>query len=85
MTDWVPENQSFSLAWLARRSNRLQRFEPLLAGVAEVIVPELRGFGDSDKHPAEAEESYSGSGQAKGIIGLMDALGSSRPFLADTT
>ncbi len=47
----------------------------LLAQVAEVIVPDLRGFGESDKHPADAEENYSGPGQAKGIIGLMDELG----------
>jgi len=24
---------------------------PLLAGQADVVVPDLRGFGDSDQHP----------------------------------
>ena len=31
---------------------------PLLAASAEVIVPDLRGFGESDKHPAESASQY---------------------------
>ena len=47
---------------------------PLLTDVADVIVPDLRGFGQSDKHLADAETIYSGTGQAKAIIALMDEL-----------
>ncbi len=47
---------------------------PLLTDTADVIVPDLRGFGHSDKHAADAESIYSGSGQAKAIIALMDEL-----------
>lgn len=48
---------------------------PLLEGFADVVVPDLRGFGESDKHPADAEEICSGPGQARGVIALMDELG----------
>nr|WP_238362011.1 alpha/beta hydrolase [Actinopolymorpha pittospori] len=48
---------------------------PLLEGFADVVVPDLRGFGESDKHAADAEEIYSGPGQARGVIALMDELG----------
>jgi pimeloyl-ACP methyl ester carboxylesterase len=47
---------------------------PVLTEHADVVVPDLRGFGDSDKHVADAEEFYSGTGQAKGVIALMDEL-----------
>lgn len=32
---------------------------PLLSGGAEVIVPDLRGFGQSDKHAEPPGEAYS--------------------------
>jgi pimeloyl-ACP methyl ester carboxylesterase len=48
---------------------------PLVADHADVIVPDLRGFGESDKHPADAEAFYSGTGQAAGVIALLDELG----------
>lgn len=47
----------------------------LLEEFADVVVPDLRGFGESDKHEADAEEIYSGSGQAQGVISLMEELG----------
>ena len=31
---------------------------PLLAGSAEIVIPDLRGFGESDKHPADPREAY---------------------------
>lgn len=46
-----------------------------LASQADVIVPDLRGFGDSGKHPADAQEVYSGRGQAAGVSALLDELG----------
>ena len=48
---------------------------PILAQHADVIVPDLRGFGQSDKHLVEPETVYSAPGQAKGVIALMDELG----------
>ena len=48
---------------------------PILAQHADVIVPALRGFGQSDKHLVEPETVYSAPGQAKGVIALMDELG----------
>jgi pimeloyl-ACP methyl ester carboxylesterase len=47
---------------------------PVLAADADVVIPDLRGFGESDKHAAEAEEAYSGYGQARAIIALLDEL-----------
>ena len=34
---------------------------PLLTPGADVIVPDLRGFGESDKHPREPAQAYSRS------------------------
>jgi pimeloyl-ACP methyl ester carboxylesterase len=48
---------------------------PLLAGSAEVIVPDLRGFGHSDKHLVDPELAYSGAAQARSVAGLIDELG----------
>jgi pimeloyl-ACP methyl ester carboxylesterase len=48
---------------------------PLLTDRADVVVPDLRGFGESDKHDADPEEAYSPSGQAEGVISLMEELG----------
>ena len=46
----------------------------LLVNEADVIVPDLRGFGESDKYQADAEEIYSGRGQANGVIALLEEL-----------
>jgi pimeloyl-ACP methyl ester carboxylesterase len=61
---------------------------PLLSPVADVVVPDLRGFGESDKHPAGAAASasqyslYSAAAQARGIAGLITELGLDRPVIA---
>jgi pimeloyl-ACP methyl ester carboxylesterase len=55
---------------------------PLLAGSAEVVVPDLRGFGSSDKHVDEPEEAYSGAAQARSIAGLIEELGLGPSVLA---
>jgi pimeloyl-ACP methyl ester carboxylesterase len=55
---------------------------PLLVDHADVIVPDLRGFGESDKHPADAEDFYSGAGQAAGVSALLDELGVTGAVLA---
>jgi len=51
-----------------------------LAGAVDVVVPDLRGFGDSDRHDAPAE-AYAAAGQAASVLGLIDELGLDRPVL----
>jgi pimeloyl-ACP methyl ester carboxylesterase len=55
---------------------------PLLEGGAEVVVPDLRGFGASDQHPAPPAEAYSAAAQARSVLGLLDELGLRAPVLA---
>jgi len=55
---------------------------PLLEPHAAVVVPDLRGFGGSDKHPEPPAEAYSAAAQARGVLGLLDELGLERPVLA---
>jgi pimeloyl-ACP methyl ester carboxylesterase len=38
------------------------------------VVPDLRGFGQSDKHPKPPAEAYSADAQARSIVGLIDEL-----------
>ena len=47
---------------------------PLLEGF-DVVVPDLRGFGESDKHVADPAEQYSAAGQARSVAGLLRELG----------
>jgi pimeloyl-ACP methyl ester carboxylesterase len=55
---------------------------PLLAGRAEVVVPDLRGFGASDRHPAAPADAYSAAAQARSVLGLLDELGLGPALLA---
>ena len=55
------------------------RVAPELAKHFRVIVPDLRGYGDSDCPPDDAEHTaYSKREMARDIVGLMDALGIER-------
>jgi pimeloyl-ACP methyl ester carboxylesterase len=54
----------------------------LLEGDAELLVPDLRGFGASDKHPDPPAEAYSAPAQARSVLGLVDELGLANPVLA---
>ena len=47
---------------------------PLVSPAAGVIVPDLRGFGESDKHPADPARQYSAAAQARSIAGLIGEL-----------
>lgn len=47
-----------------------------------VVVPDLRGFGESDKHDAPPIDGYSVSAQARSILGLADDLGARRFVVA---
>ncbi|MBV9796101.1 MAG: alpha/beta hydrolase [Actinobacteria bacterium] len=47
-----------------------------LASGCDVIVPDLRGFGESDKHPADqySAAQYGPAGQARSVAGLIREL-----------
>jgi len=47
---------------------------PLVSQAADVIVPDLRGFGESDKHAADPAAQYSAAAQARSLIGLIGEL-----------
>ena len=55
---------------------------PLLADAATVVVPDLRGFGESDKHPEPPAEAYSAVAQARSVVGLIEELGLDTPVIA---
>ena len=55
---------------------------PRLTDAAEVVVPDLRGFGESDRHQAEPGRQYTAAAQARSVIALIEELGLSRPVLA---
>jgi pimeloyl-ACP methyl ester carboxylesterase len=46
---------------------------PRLDGL-DVIVPDLRGFGESDKHLADPATAYSAAAQARSVLALIDEL-----------
>jgi pimeloyl-ACP methyl ester carboxylesterase len=50
-------------------------------GGADAIVPDLRGFGASDKHAADPGEQFSVAGQARSVIGLIEELGIEPPVV----
>ena len=47
-----------------------------LAETADVVIPDLRGFGESDKHLLNPAEFYSADAQARSVAGLIDELNS---------
>jgi pimeloyl-ACP methyl ester carboxylesterase len=55
---------------------------PLVSAAADVVVPDLRGFGESDKHAADPAEQYNAAAQARSIVGLIGELGLGRPVIA---
>lgn len=59
-----------------------RRVTPLLTDAADVIVPDLRGFGGSDKHAVDVRHFYSASAQASSVIGLINELGLTDVVLA---
>ena len=60
--------------WPGGRSDYRQ-VVPRLTEVADVVVPDLRGFGESDKHPVPPDEGYTAAAQARSVTGLLDELG----------
>jgi len=59
--------------WPGNRSD-FRLVAPLLAEAADVVVPDLRGFGDSDRHDVDPDDGYSGAAQARSVLGLLDEL-----------
>ena len=55
---------------------------PLLTDAVEVVVPDLRGFGESDRHRADPGRQYTAAAQARSVIALIEELGLGRPVLA---
>jgi pimeloyl-ACP methyl ester carboxylesterase len=49
---------------------------------ADVVVPDLRGFGGSDRHDRPPAEAYSADAQARSVLGLIDELGLERPVIS---
>jgi pimeloyl-ACP methyl ester carboxylesterase len=64
--------------------NRLdyRRVVPILGQVADIIVPDLRGFGGSDKHEVAVRHFYSATAQASSIVGLIKELSLSNVVIA---
>jgi pimeloyl-ACP methyl ester carboxylesterase len=54
---------------------------PLLTECADVVAPDLRGFGESDKHPEPPADAYSAAAQARSIVGLIEELGLHSPVI----
>jgi pimeloyl-ACP methyl ester carboxylesterase len=48
---------------------------------ADVVVPDLRGFGGSDRHDRPPREAYSAEAQAESVLGLIRELELNRPVL----
>jgi pimeloyl-ACP methyl ester carboxylesterase len=53
----------------------------LLESEFDVIVPDLRGFGGSDRHDVEPREAYTPDAQASSVLALLDELGIDRVAL----
>lgn len=54
---------------------------PLISPATDVVVPDLRGFGESDKHRADPAGQYSAEAQTRSVVGLIDELGLDRPVI----
>ena len=55
---------------------------PLLGDELEVIVPDLRGFGESDRPQGDPTDLYAAPAQARSVIGLLDELGIAAAVIA---
>ncbi len=67
--------------WPGDRAD-FRQVTPLLADAAEVITPDLRGFGESDKHQADPAAQYSAAAQARSVAMLIEELGLVGPVVA---
>ena len=67
--------------WPGSRSDH-RDVAALLHAHADVVVPDLRGFGGSDRHDRPPSEAYSADAQADSVCGLIEELELDRPVLA---
>lgn len=67
--------------WPGDRTD-FDRLVPLLTARADVVVPDLRGFGASDRHEPHAADAYAAPAQARSVAGLIEELGLVRPVVA---
>lgn len=63
-------------------STDYRRVIPLLRHSFRIIAPDLRGFGESDRHLLNPDIHYSPTAQARSIAGLIDELGLQHPVIA---
>jgi pimeloyl-ACP methyl ester carboxylesterase len=54
----------------------------LLDEHCDVVVPDLRGFGRSDKHPIDPSHGYGAAAQARSVATLIEELSLRRPVVA---
>ncbi len=60
-------------------------YRDVVKGITEaatVVIPDLRGFGDSDRHRVDPAEGYSAFAQARSVAALIEELGLHRPVVA---
>ena len=55
---------------------------PLLDPSVRVVVPDLRGFGDSDRPPLDPDTNYGATAQARSVAGLIEELNLDSPVVA---
>jgi len=67
--------------WPGARSDQ-QAVAALLRDGADVVVPDLRGFGGSDRHDRRPADAYSAAAQADSVCGLIEELQLERPVIA---
>lgn len=66
--------------WPGDRSD-YSELAPRLADRLELLIPDLRGFGDSDKLVADPATHYSAAGQGTAVLGLLDELAIEEPVV----
>ena len=54
---------------------------PLVSSSVDVVVPDLRGFGESDKHRSDPAGAYSADAQARSVVGLIEQLRLDHPVI----
>jgi pimeloyl-ACP methyl ester carboxylesterase len=54
---------------------------PLLGDGFDVVVPDLRGFGRSDKHRVDPLEGSGAAAQARSVVALIAELGLQQPVI----
>ena len=59
-----------------------RRVVPLLAGRCRVVVPDLRGFGESGRAADADSTAYAADAQARSVLALVDELGTGPVVLA---